>query len=139
MANYNRVILAGNMTRDPELSYTPSNTPVCKFGIAVNRTWTDRQTNVKHEETMFIDCTAWSKSAEVINQYCSKGKPILLEGRLVLDTWTNQEGQKRSRHTVTVDNFQFLGSPGGARSTAPASAPSTDVPDQPPGPDDAPF
>ncbi|MEE9295425.1 MAG: single-stranded DNA-binding protein [Phycisphaerae bacterium] len=141
MANYNRVILAGNMTRDPELSYTPSNTPVCKFGIAVNRTWTDRQTNVKREETMFIDCTAWSRSAEVINQYCSKGKPILLEGRLVLDTWTNQEGQKRSKHTVTVDNFQFLGSPGGARSAAPESAPasSADVPDQPPGPDDAPF
>ncbi len=113
MANYNRIILAGNLTRDPELSYTPSNTPVCKFGLAVNRNWTDRQTNEQHKETMFIDCTAWSRRAEVINQYCRKGNPLLIEGRLVLDTWTNPEGQKRSRHTVNVDNFEFLGTAGG--------------------------
>lgn len=118
MANFNRVILAGNLTRDPELSYTPSNTPVCKFGMAVNRSWTNKQTNEKHEDVMFIDCVAWSRSAEVINQYCRKGKPLLIEGRLNLDTWTSPEGQKRSKHTVVVENFQFLGGPdgGGQRS-----------------------
>ena len=84
MANFNRVILAGNLTRDPELSYTPSGTPVCKFGLAVNRSWTNKQTNEKQEESMFIDCTAWTRSAEVINQYCRKGKPLLVEGRLGL-------------------------------------------------------
>jgi single-strand DNA-binding protein len=117
MANFNKVILAGNMTRDPELSYTPSNTAVCKFGIAVNRKWFSKADNAQREETMFIDCVAWSKSAEIINQYMRKGRPILIEGRLVLDTWTSNEGQKRSRHTVTVDTFQFLGgapSQGGA-------------------------
>ncbi|NOT02170.1 MAG: single-stranded DNA-binding protein [Phycisphaerales bacterium] len=118
MANFNRVILAGNLTRDPELSHTPSSTAVCKFGIAVNRTWTNKQTNEKHEDVMFIDCVAWSRSAEVINQYCRKGKPLLIEGRLNLDTWTSPEGQKRSKHTVVVESFQFLGGPdgGGQRS-----------------------
>ncbi len=141
MANYNRVILAGNLTRDPELSYTPSGTAICKFGLAVNRKWTNRQTNEKHEETMFIDCVAWTKSAEVINQYCRKGKPILLEGRLAFDTWTTQEGQKRSKHNVVVDTFQFLGSAGGgAPSTgeAAASRPPEHA-SAPPSPGDVPF
>jgi len=81
MANYNRIILAGNLTRDPELSYTPSSTPICKFGLAVNRTWTDKQTNERRQETMFVDCVAWARSGEVINQYCRKGGPILIEVR----------------------------------------------------------
>ncbi len=126
MANFNRVILAGNLTRDPELSYTASNTPVCKFGLAVNRVWNDRQTNSRREETMFIDCTAWSRSAETINQYMRKGQPIMVEGRLQYDTWTSQDGQKRSKHSVVIDSFQFLGGPrdgggggGAARSRAP--------------------
>ncbi len=113
MANFNRLILIGNLTRDPELSYTPSNTPVCKFGIAVNRKWFSKQENAQREETMFIDCTAWAKGGELINQYCRKGNPLMIEGRLDLDTWTSPEGQKRSRHTVTVENFQFLNSGGG--------------------------
>jgi single-strand DNA-binding protein len=149
MANYNRVILAGNLTRDPELSYTPSNTAVCKFGLAVNRVWTNKQTGQKNEDTMFIDCTAWARSAEVINQYMRKGNPILIEGRLAYETWTSQEGQKRSRHAVVVDNFQFLGGPPGGggggggggrraeRQPAPASAPSYE--DGPPPSDDVPF
>ncbi len=139
MANYNRVILAGNLTRDPELSYTPSNTPVCKFGMAVNRTWTDRQTNARREETMFVDCTAWSKTAETLNQYCRKGSSLLIEGRLVHDTWTTPEGQKRSKHSINVDTFQFLGSrqaddgapARGAPAPAAAAAPAAD--------DDVPF
>jgi len=113
MANFNRVILVGNITRDPELTYTPSNTAICKFGIAVNRKWNDRQTNERREETMFVDCVAWAKQGEVINQYCKKGSAILIEGRLHLDTWTNPEGQKRSKHSVVVENFQFMGGRGG--------------------------
>ncbi len=109
MANYNRVILAGNLTRDPELSYTPANTAVCKFGLAINRQWTDKQTNERREETTFVDCTAFARQAEVINQYLSKGRPILLEGRLHFSQWTNQEGQKRSKLEVVVDTFEFLG------------------------------
>ncbi len=143
MANYNRIILAGNLTRDPELSYTPSNTAVCKFGLAVNRTWTNKQTNQKQEETMFVDCTAWSRSAEVINEYCRKGKPILIEGRLCYDTWTSQEGQKRSKHSVTVDTFQFLGGRDGAAPSGPGTGGRPAVASAPPSqasePGDVPF
>lgn len=139
MANFNRIILAGNLTRDPELSYTTSNTAVCKFGIAVNRNWTERETNTKHEETMFVDCTAWAKRAEVINQYLKKGRPILIEGRLAYDTWTTPEGQKRSKHSVVVENFQFLGGPaqGGERSQA--EAPPAADQSAPPPREEAPF
>ncbi len=134
MANYNRIILAGNMTRDPELSYTPSSTAVCKFGMAVNRQWNDKQTNQKREEVMFVDCTAWARSAEVINQYCRKGSPILVEGRLSYDTWTTPEGQKRSKHSVVVETFQFLSSGRSERSTTPeeAGSPESAVPDDVP-------
>lgn len=109
MANYNRVILAGNLTRDPELSYTPANTAVCKFGLAINRRWTDKNTNERREETTFVNCTAFARRGEVINQYLKKGNPILLEGRLQFSQWTNQEGQKRSKLEVVVDTFEFLG------------------------------
>ena len=121
MANYNRIILAGNLTRDPELSYTPNNTAVCKFGLAVNRNWTNRETNEKREETMFVDCTAWMRQAEVINQYLRKGQPILIEGRLAHDTWTTPEGQKRSKHSVVVEKFEFMGGPGGGGGSGGAS------------------
>lgn len=138
MANYNRIILAGNITRDPELSYTPSNAAVCKFGLAVNRQWTDKNTNEKHEETMFVDCKAWNRPAEIINQYCKKGSPILVEGRLVFESWTGQDGQKRSKHTVRVDAFQFLGGAGGQQSDTPApERGAQQVPSGPP--DDTPF
>jgi len=142
MANFNRVILAGNLTRDPELSYTTSGTAVCKFGLAVNRKWTNRQTNEKNEETMFIDCVAWTKSGEVINQYCRKGKPLLIEGRLGYSTWTTQEGQKRSKHEVVVDNFQFLDSGGGGRPPSGGDMAASRPPEHassPPSPDDVPF
>jgi len=131
MANYNRVILAGNLTRDPELTYTPSNTAVCKFGLAVNRKWNDKQTNSTREETMFVDCTAWTRAAETLNQYCRKGSSLLVEGRLVYDTWTTPEGQKRSKHSVNVDNFQFLGGrseDGGGRPQAAQGAPAGRAP-----------
>jgi single-strand DNA-binding protein len=112
MANLNRVILAGNLTRDPQLSYTPNNTAVCKFGMAINRRWTDRQSGEKRDETCFVDVTAFGRSAETINQYMSKGRGILVEGRLQFSQWTNPEGQKRSKLEVVAENFQFLGGRG---------------------------
>ena len=112
MANFNKVILAGNLTRDPQLSYTPSQTAVCEFGMAVNRRYrgSDGQ---QREDTCFVDCQAWGKTGEIINQYMSKGRPILVDGRLTYDSWEGQDGKKRSRLRVTVENFQFLGSGGG--------------------------
>ena len=106
----------GNLTRDPQLSYLPSQTPVVDFGIAVNRRWTSKDGESK-EETMFIDCRAFSRLAENINKYMKKGRPIFIEGRLVYDTWTAQDGTKRSKHRVQIDNCQFLGSAPGAAGT----------------------
>lgn len=142
MANYNRVILAGNLTRDPELSYTPSSTPICKFGMAINHYWTDRESNEKREETCFVDCTAFGRQAETINQYMTKGRPILVEGRLQFSRWTNQEGQKRSKLEVVVERSQFLGGrPAEDGRPAAASAPQADRGgyDEPPPPADAPL
>lgn len=113
MANYNRVILAGNMTRDPELRYLPSNTAVCEFGLAINRRFRDRDGNQK-DETCFVDISAFGRQAETINQYMSKGRPILIEGRLRFDSWTGQDGQKRSKLSVIAETFQFLGGRGDA-------------------------
>ena len=111
MASFNRVILAGNLTRDPQLSYTPSNTPVCEFGLATNRKWKDKDGNMK-EDVCFVDITAYGRQAEVINQYMSKGRSILVEGRLRFSQWTNKEGQKRSKLDVIAENFTFLGGGG---------------------------
>lgn len=113
-ANFNRVILAGNLTRDPELSYTATNTPVCKFGMAINRKWRDRDGNSK-DEVCYVDLTAWGKQAEVINQYMSKGRGILVEGRLQFRQWTDKEGKNRSKLDVVVENFTFLGDRQGGR------------------------
>ncbi len=115
MANYNKVILAGNLTRDPQMSYLPSQTPVVEFGMAINRRYND-QSGQQREETCFVDCKSFGRQAEVINQYMSKGRPILVEGRLHLDTWEAQDGSKRSKHRVIVERFQFLGGGGGSQS-----------------------
>ena len=114
MANFNKVILAGNLTRDPQLSYTPSQTAICEFGMAINRK-RKGQDGQQREETCFVDCTAWGRTGEVINQYMGKGRPILVEGRLTYDAWEGKDGQKRSRLRVTVENFQFLDSRGGGQ------------------------
>lgn len=111
MANFNKVLLIGNLTRDPQLSYTPNQTAVVDFGLATNRRWTG-QDGSRREETCFVDCRAFGRLAENINKYLSKGRPLFVEGRLTFDTWTAQDGTKRSRHRVTVENFQFL--PAGA-------------------------
>src|SRR4051794_20520586 len=109
MANFNKVILAGNLTRDPQMRYLPSQTPVVEFGLAVNHKWRTAQ-GEDREEVLFIDCTCFGKQAETINKYCQKGKSLLVEGRLKYETWDDKEsGAKRSKHKVVVDGFQFLG------------------------------
>ena len=115
MANFNKVLLMGNLTRDPQLSYLPSQTAVVDFGLAVNRRWKSRE-GENREETCFIDCRAFGRLAENINKYLSKGRPLFVEGRLTFDSWTAQDGTRRSKHRVTVENFQFL--PGGPRADA---------------------
>jgi single-strand DNA-binding protein len=118
MSNFNKILLMGNLTRDPQLSYTPSQTAVVDFGLAVNRRWTSRE-GEKKEETCFVDCRAFGRTAENLNKYMSKGRPLFVEGRLTFDSWTAQDGTKRSKHRVTIENFQFLpGTSGpGARQT----------------------
>jgi len=140
MASFNKVLLMGNLTRDPQLTYTPSQTPVVDFGIATNRKWTAQDGN-QREETCFVDCRAFGRMAENINKYLSKGRPVFLEGRLTFDSWTAQDGSKRSKHRVTVENFQFLPTGGGAGSNqgaeGPGGAPFGGA--QPGGDDDIPF
>ena len=139
MANYNKVILLGNLTRDPQLSYTPSQTAVVEFGLATNRKW-KAQDGSQKEETCFVDCRAFGRAAENINKYCQKGRPLLVEGRLSFDSWQAQDGSKRSKLRVTVENFQFIGAAAGAGQSSPAGQPPK-PPDQPDyGPtDDIPF
>jgi single-strand DNA-binding protein len=111
MGSFNRVILLGNLTRDPEIRYTPSGTAVADIGLAVN----DRRKNANGEwvdETTFVDVTLWGRTAEVASEYLSKGSPVLIEGRLKLDSW-EAEGQKRSKLKVVAERMQMVGSKGG--------------------------
>ena len=117
MANFNKVILMGNLTRDPQLSYTPSQTAVVDFGLATNRRWTG-QDGQQREETCFVDCRAFGKPAETINKYCRKGRLLMVEGRLTFDSWTGKDGAKRSRLRVTVESFQFLPAGGGGEQSS---------------------
>jgi single-strand DNA-binding protein len=112
MAGFNKVLLLGNLTRDPQLSYTPTQTAVVDFGVATNRKWTG-QDGSQREETCFVDCRAFGRTAETINKFFTKGKPIFIEGRLTFDSWTAQDGSKKSKLRVTVENFQFLPGTGG--------------------------
>ena len=109
MASFNKVILIGNLTRDPQVKHLQSQTVVAEFGLAVNRRWKDQQGQDK-EDVTFVDCTAFGRTAEVINQYFTKGKPIFLEGRLKYGRWEDKQGGgKRSKLTVFIENFQFVG------------------------------
>src|SRR5580700_10430408 len=113
MRGFNKVILMGNLTRDPQLKYLPSQTAVVEFGLAMNRKWKTPQ-GEERDEVCFVDCSAFGKQAEVINQYCTKGKQLFVEGRLKYDQWEDKQGGgKRSKMSVVVENFQFLGGPGG--------------------------
>ncbi len=112
MASFNKVILAGNLTRDPELRYTPKGTAIAKFGLAINRTWKTEAGETK-EEVCFVDVDAFSRQAEVIAQYMRKGRPILVEGRLRLDTWEDKNThQKQSKLKVHLEGFSFIDSKG---------------------------
>jgi single-strand DNA-binding protein len=128
MASFNKVILAGNLTRDPELRYTPQGTAVVRLGLAVNRTWTT-DTGERKEEVSFIDVDAWGRQAETISKFMRKGRPILIEGRLKLDTWEDKNThQKQSKLKVVLEGFTFIdsrpeGSPR-AESPAPGAAPA---------------
>src|SRR5688500_8346839 len=114
MANYNKVILVGNLTRDPQMKYLPSQMAVVDFGLAVNLR-DKTKSGEDREEVCFIDCSAFGRGAEVINQYCQKGRPLLVEGRLKYDTWEDKQGGgKRSKHSVVVEDFQLLGGRGDA-------------------------
>lgn len=113
MANLNKVFLIGRLTRDPELRYTPSGTAVAEFGLATNRTYND-QTGQKKEVTCFVELVIFGRRAEVVNEYLSKGQQVFVEGRLDFESWEGKNGEKRSRHRVHIENFEFLGAPGGA-------------------------
>jgi single-strand DNA-binding protein len=109
MANLNRVLLIGNLTRDPELRVTPKGTAICQFGLAISRSFKDESGQTREEAT-FVDIEAWGKSGELIAKYCTKGRPLFVEGRLRFDQWEDKtSGQKRSKLKVVLENFQFLG------------------------------
>ncbi len=153
MASYNKVIMMGNLTRDPELSYLPSQTAVVEFGLATSHKYRGADGQDK-EDTCFIDCRMYGKRAEIIQKYFSKGKPIMVEGRLTLDRWDGPDGKKNYKHRVFIDNFTFVGnaSDGGGRSggynagprqssmdqMGSSEAESYNVP-QPPADDEIPF
>ena len=130
MPNYNKVILMGNLTRDPEVRYTSGGTAIAKLGMAINRTWTNKE-GQKQEETTFVDVDAFGRQAEVIGQYLKKGRPVMIEGRLKLDQWDDkQTGAKRSKLGVVLEGFQFLdsrgeGGGGGGEYSGGSSAPSS--------------
>jgi len=141
MASFNKVMLIGNLTRDPELKYTPKGTAIADIGLAVNRTFT-ADNGEKREEVAFIDVTLWGRVAEIVGEYCKKGRPLFVEGRLQLDTWDDkQTGQKRSKLKVVGENIQLLGSregggggSGGGGGGSEYSEPSESRPSRPSGP-----
>jgi single-strand DNA-binding protein len=151
MANFNKVILAGNLTRDPELRYTPKGMAIARIGMAINRKWKSETGEMK-EEVTFVDVDAFGKTAETIGQYLKKGRPILIEGRLRYETWDDkQSGQKKSKLGVVLESFQFMdsgrgegGGGGDAPRSRPAAAPKAESAAQetdgpPPEEDDVPF
>ncbi len=159
MASFNKVILVGNLTRDPQVRYTPGGSAVAEIGLAVNRSWFDKNSNSRKEETTFVDVTLWGRTAEVASEYLTKGRSVLIEGRLHLDQWDDKEsGQKRSKLKVVGENMTMLGGRGetggggnsgggySAGANAPAhggsSSPSDSFYDEAPGgvpDDDVPF
>ncbi len=108
MANLNKVLLLGNLTRDPELRYTPKGTAVADIAVAINRVWNNEQ-NQRQEETTFVDITLWGRQAEMAQQYLTKGRGVFIEGRLQMDSWEDKaSGQKRSKLKVVAENLQFM-------------------------------
>ena len=139
MASLNKVLLIGNLTRDPELRVTPKGTAICQFGLAVNRQYKD-ESGATRDETAFIDVEAWGKQGELVSKYLQKGSPAFIEGRLKFDSWEDkQSGQKRNKLKVVLENVQFLSRGSGAASTgqpggeapAPAAATAEEPPAEP--------
>lgn len=119
MPSLNKVLLMGNLTRDPELRVTPKGTPICQFSMAINRSFT-KESGEKIEEVTYVDCEAWGKAGETIAKYMTKGRALFIEGRLRLDQWDDKETkEKRSRMKIVVEGFQFLGSKDGGEAAAP--------------------
>ncbi len=110
MASLNRVILIGNLTRDPEMRFTPSGTSVSNFGLAVNRRWTNRE-GERVDQVDYFNIVVWAKLAELCNEYLAKGSPVAIEGRLQRRSWETEEGQKRSVVEIVAENVQFLARP----------------------------
>ena len=128
MANFNKVMLMGNLTRDPEVRYTPKGTAVAEIGLAVNRIYSG-ENNEKREETTFVDVTLWGRTAEVAGEYLKKGRPVFIEGRLQLDSWEDkQSGQKRSKLRVVAEGMQLIGSRAGGGSSEGDEAASSSRP-----------
>jgi single-strand DNA-binding protein len=120
MPSMNSVTMMGHLTRAPEMKYLPSGTPVCEFGLAMNRVWKDKGSGEKKEEVCFVDCKAWGRQGEIVSQYVPKGGLILLQGRLAFRTWEAQDGSRRSKHEVVVEHVTLMpqrdgagGAPGG--------------------------
>ena len=133
MAYLNKVFIIGNLTRDPELRVTPKGTAICQFGIAVNRQFKD-ESGATRDETTFIDVEAWGKQGELVSKYLNKGSLAMVEGRLKLDQWEDkQNGQKRSKLKVVLDNVQFLSSRGSAGGGQGQHAPGEDADQAAPG------
>lgn len=110
MASFNKVVLCGNLTRDPQVRYTPSGQAVADVDLAVNRQWTDKESNQRKEEVTFINCVLWGRTAEVAGEFLQKGAPVLIEGRLQLDQWEDKEsGKKMSKLKVVGENLVMLG------------------------------
>ena len=133
MASFNRVILVGNLTRDPQVKYTPSGQAVSEIGMAVSRSWFDKNANQRKEDVTFVDVTLWGRTAEIAGEYLAKGRPVLIEGRLQLDQWDDREtGQKRSKLRVVGESMQMLGSRqdgGGSRGSGnPAASANESMP-----------
>ena len=118
MPGFNRVLLLGNLTRDPVLKQLPTQTQVVEFGLAINRKFRT-PAGEDRVDTVFVDCSAFGKLADTIVHYCQKGRPLFVEGRLRYDSWEDKAGVKRSKLSVVVENFQFVGSRDGGNQTAP--------------------
>lgn len=157
MANFNKVMLMGNLTRDPEIRYTPKGTAVCEIGLAINRYFSG-ESGDKREETTFVDVTLWGRTAEIAQEYLKKGRPVFIEGRLQLDSWEDKtSGQKRSKLRVVAEGMQLIGSrdggggagrgpsdeleepPRARSSSAPRSGPAKSAPPPEPDDDEIPF
>jgi single-strand DNA-binding protein len=126
MASFNKVILLGNLTRDPEVRYTPKGSAVCDLGVAVNRVYTT-DSGEKREEVTYVDVVLWARLAEIAGEYLKKGRPVFVEGRLQMDTWDDkQSGQKRTKLRVVGETMQLLGSRTTGATSAPAEASDED-------------